>query len=558
MSLDLIVFGFYLVVVATVGVLASRKREQSDDYFLASRNLTWWIIGGSMIAANISTHHFIGMSGRGYEIGLAIASFEWIAAIALVLYGKFFLPYYLKTRITTMPEFLERRFSDKVRLAYAIISLIGYIVIELAVVLYTGSLAIHEVFGLPLVWGLVILCVIGGGYTIYGGFKAVAYTDIIQVTVLILGGLTVTLLGLHKLGVLQPQFGPSVVGGFKAVLAGAPEKFHMVRPWNDPELPWVGVFFGGMWLANIFYWGCNQFITQRTLAARNIWHGQMGVVFAGFLKLLVPFLVVLPGIVAYRLYHPDTGLLRATCTLTKGDLAFPTMVKQLLPAGLTGLVMAGLMGCVMSHIASMMSASSSIITFDIYKNYVRRNATSEDLVRFGRWTSLLVLAAATVVGYFLRDLKAIFIYIQEFWSIAYPSVCALFLAGFFYKRATARGAFIAIIAGPLWALSVTVLEKAHLLPSVPYLTVWVKDAAAGQGHYLIPFLTRAGIDCLFAFAILWVFRNRTNVIPAEANVDRSFPPDVAAYMKTIPWWRSFGFWGTVLVLCVVALYIRFY
>jgi SSS family solute:Na+ symporter len=558
LNLDIVVFGFYLLVVATVGILASRKREESEDYFLASRNLTWWIIGGSMIAANISTHHFIGMSGRGYEIGLAIASFEWIAAIALVLYGKFFLPYYLKSKITTMPEFLERRFSDRVRIAYAIISLIGYIVIELAVVLYTGSLAIREVFGLPLVWGLIILCVIGGGYTIYGGFKAVAYTDIIQVTVLILGGLTVTLLGLHKLGALSPEFGPSVVGGFRAVLAGSPEKFHMVRPWNDPELPWVGVFFGGMWLANIFYWGCNQFITQRTLAARNVWHGQMGVVFAGFLKLLVPFLVVLPGIVAFRLYNPESGLLKADVVLTKGDLAFPTLVKQLLPAGLTGLVMAGLMGCVMSHIASMMSASSAILTFDIYKNYVKRNATSSDLVRFGRITSLLVLVAATGVGYFLRDLKAIFVYIQEFWSIAYPSVCALFLAGFFYKRATARGAFIAIIVGPLWALAITVLEKTHLLPSVPLLTVWVPDAAPGQGHFLIPFLTRAGIDFLFAFAILWIFRNRTDVIPPQAIIDRKFSPEVEAYMRTIPWWKSFGFWGTVLVLCVVALYIRFF
>ena len=557
-NLDLVVFGGYLLIVATVGILASRKKEGSEDYFLASRNLTWWIIGGSMIAANISTHHFIGMSGRAYEIGLAIASFEWMAAIALVLYGKFFLPYYLKTKITTMPEFLERRFNHKVRLAYAILSLIGYIVIELAVVLYTGSLAIREVFGLPLTWGLLILCVIGGGYTIYGGFKAVAYTDIIQVSVLILGGLTVTLLGLHQLGVLAPEYGPSVVGGLRAVLAGAPEKFHMVKPWNDPELPWVGVFFGGMWLANIFYWGCNQFITQRTLAARNIWHGQMGVVFAGFLKLLVPFLVVLPGIVAFRLYNPETGLLKAQCVLTKGDLAFPTLVKQLLPAGFTGLVMAGLMGCVMSHIASMMSASSSIMTFDIYKNYLRRNATSADLVRFGRATSLVVLVAATAVGYFLRDLKAIFIYIQEYWSIAYPSVCALFLAGFFYPRATARGAFIAILAGPLWALGVTVCEKLRLLPHVPYLTVWVQDAATGQGRYLIPFLTRAGIDCLFAFALLWVFRNRTNTIPKEAIVDRSFPPEVAAYMRTIPWWRSFGFWGTVLVLCVVALYLRFF
>lgn len=539
MNLDHVVFGLYLLVVATVGVLASRKKEGSDDYFLASRNLTWWIIGGSMIAANISTHHFIGMSGRGYEIGLAVASFEWIAAIALVLYGKFFLPYYLKSKITTMPEFLERRFSDKVRIAYAIISLVGYIVIELAVVLYTGSLAIREVFGLPLVWGLIILCVIGGGYTIYGGFKAVAYTDIIQVTVLILGGLTVTVLGLHKLGVLLPEHGPSVIGGFKAILAGSPEKFHMVRPWNDPELPWIGVFFGGMWLANIFYWGCNQFITQRTLAAKDVWHGQMGVVFAGYLKLLVPLLVVVPGIVAFRLYNPDTGLLRADCVLSKGDLAFPTLVKQLMPAGFTGLVMAGLMGCVMSHIASMMSASSAIITFDVYKNYFRRDAASVDLVRFGRVTSLAVLIVATIVGYFLRDLKAIFIYIQKYWSIAYPSVCALFLAGFFYRRATARGALIAIIAGPVWALLFTLAENAGIVPT-------------------IPFLTRAAIDFIFAWVIIWAFRNRSDTIPEQAIVDRSFSPEVLAYMKTIPWWRSFGFWAGILVACVVALYIRFF
>ena len=537
--LDVIVFGLYLAAVAFVGIRAARREKGSDDYFLASRNLVWWIIGGSMIAANISTHHFIGMAGRGYEIGLAVASYEWIAAIALVLYAKFFLPYYLKSRITTMPEFLERRFNDKVRLVYAIISLIGYIVIELAVVLYTGSLAIHSIFGLPLVWGLLILCVIGGGYAIYGGFKSIAYTDIIQVTVLILGGLTVVVLGLHKLGMAEPSHGVSVLGGLKAIFADSPEKFHMIRPWNDPELPWLGVFFGGMWLANIFYWGCNQFITQRTLAAKDIWHGQMGVVFAGFLKLLVPWLVVLPGIIAFRLYAPDTGLLRTQCVLEKADLAFPTLVKQLLPAGFTGLVMAGLMGCVMSHIASMMSASSSIITFDIYKNYFRRSAASTDLVRFGRITSLLVLLAATGVGFFLQDLQAVFIYIQKYWSIAYPSVCALFLAGFFYKRASTKGALTAIIAGPVWALLFTLAENAKLVPT-------------------IPFLTRGVIDFLFAFGVIWLFRSPPDAIPPQAVVDRSFPPDVVAYMKTVPWWRSFGFWSTVLVLCVVALYIRFF
>ena len=206
LNLDTAVFGLYLLAVFAVGIVVSRKEKQWDDYFLAGRQLTWWVIGGSLIAANISTHHFIGMSGQGYTIGLAIASYEWIAAIALILYGKFFLPYYLKTRITTMPEFLENRFNQRVRLVFAIISLIGYIFIELAVVLYTGSLAIQSIFGLPLVWGLAVLCLVGGGYTIYGGLKSVVYTDVIQVTLLIVGGLVVTFVGLGiPAGVSDPR-----------------------------------------------------------------------------------------------------------------------------------------------------------------------------------------------------------------------------------------------------------------------------------------------------------------------------------------------------------------
>jgi solute:Na+ symporter, SSS family len=540
MNVDLVVFLVYLAVVATVGILASRREKESDDYFLAGRNLTWWIIGGSLIAANISTQQFIGMSGLGYKVGLAVASFEWIAAIALILYGKFFLPYYLKSRITTMPEFLERRFSDKVRLVYAIISLIGYIVIELAAVLYTGAFAIHGIFNLDLGYGLAILCIVGGGYTIYGGFKSVAYTDIVQVTVLILGGLIVALLGLHKVGVTSPEYGGSVLGGLRALLAESPEKFHVVRAWNDPDLPWIGVFFGGVWLANIFYWGCNQFITQRTLAAKSVWHGQMGAIFAGYLKLLTPVLVILPGIIAFRLYNPDTGLLRDVVTLEKGDAAFTTLAKQVLPAGLTGLVMAGLMGCVMSHIASMLSASSSILTFDIYKNYFRRGATDAELIRFGRWTTLVVLLVATLIGYVLHQqgLPAIFIYIQACWAIMYPSVCALFLAGFFYRRANALGSLIAIIVAPAWALLYSAAESAGFAPA-------------------IPFLNRAMIDFLLALAIIWVFRTRGDTIPPNAVIDRSFTPEVAAQMNAVPWYASFRLWAALLALIVVGLYVRF-
>ena len=560
-NLDTLVFGLYLVVVFAVGILVSRKEKESDDYFLASRNLTWWVIGGSLIAANISTHHFIGMSGQGYSIGLAIASYEWMAAVALILYGKFFLPYYLKTRITTMPEFLENRFNQKVRLVFAIISLIGYVFIELAVVLYTGSLAIESIFGLPLVWGLIILCVVGGGYTIYGGLKSVAYTDIIQVTVLIIGGLVVTGVGLIKVGVGSPAYPDTLWGGLQAILAGAPEKFHMVLPWNHPDLPWVGVFFGGMWLANIFYWGCNQFITQRTLAAKNVWHGQMGVVFAGFLKLLVPVLVVLPGIIAYRLYAPETGLLRHEHVLAKGDLAFPTLVKQLLPAGLTGLVMAGLMGAVMSTIASLLASSSSIFTFDIYQRYLNPKAAGPTLIRVGRTTTFVVLLVATIFGYFLRDLTAIFTYIQKYWSVAYPSICAVFLAGFFYRRANARGCLVALVGGPSWAILFTIAQAqgwvprlAEMLHADPSLLFW----RALSSLFNLPFLTRAGVDFLICGLMIWIFRTPAGLVPQKAIVDRSFPPEVAAFMKEIPWWRSFALWSTILLAILIALYIRFF
>ena len=540
-NLDHVVFGLYLLAVLTVGLLASRREKGSDDYFLASRNLTWWVIGGSLIAANISTHHFIGMSGQGFTVGLAIASYEWMAALALILYGKFFLPYYLKTRITTMPEFLERRFDHRVRLAFAIISLIGYILIELAVVLYTGSLAIESIFGLPLGWGLALLCLIGGGYTIWGGLKSVAYTDIIQVTVLIVGGLVVTALGLIKLGQASPAHGATIWGGFESVLASAPEKFHMIQPWNHPDLSWIGVFFGGLWLANIFYWGCNQFITQRTLAARNVWHGQMGVIFAGFLKLLVPFLVVLPGIVAYQLYDPAVGLLKEEAILQKGDLAFPTLVKHLLPAGFTGLVMAGLMGAVMSTIASLLTSSSSIFTFDVYKRYIKPDAAGRELLRVGRTVTLAVLLVGTIFGWFLRDLTAIFTYIQTYWSIAYPSICAVFLAGFFYRRANARGSLTVLIAGPIWASLFTAAEGQAWFPA------WLE----------LPFLVRAGIDFVFCGVLIWVMKTPADRVPESATVDRSFPPDAVRLMETIPWWRSFGLWATVLVLCVVGLYVRF-
>ncbi len=540
MDLDLTIFLLYLAAVFTIGILSAGKNKDTDDYFLAGRKLTWWVIGGSLIAANISTHHFIGMSGQGFSIGLAIASYEWLAAIVLILVGKFFLPYFIKSRIVTMPEFLARRFDRKVQLAFAIVSLIGYIFIELAVVMYTGALAIESLFGLPIVYGLAVLFFLVGSYTLYGGLKSVAYTDVLHVFVLISGGLIVTWLGLSKIGSLTDSSSHfEAFLGLKTIFANAPEKFKMVQPWDHPDLPWIGVFFGGIWLANIFYWGCNQFITQRALAAKNIWHGQMGLIFAGFLKLLVPVLVVLPGIIAYYLYDPNIGLLNAEFSLQKADLAFPTLLKNLLPVGFSGLVMAGLMGAVMSTVASLLTSSSSIITLDIYKSFIRPDSSEGDLVKTGRWVILLTFIISTVFGYFLTDVSAIFTYIQKYWSIAYPSIAAIFISGFFYKRATPKGAFLAIIIGPIWAIIVTVLEFGHVIPT-------------------FPFLNRVILDFLICCLIIWVFRNKSEIIPSKAVIDRHFTPEELLLFKEKKWYTRFELWGIVLTCIVVGLYIVFF
>jgi SSS family solute:Na+ symporter len=540
MNLDLVIFLIYIGIVLLTGILVSRRGKKSgEDYFLAGRNLTWWVIGGSLIAANISTHHFIGMSGQGFSIGLAIASFEWMAAIALILYGKFFLPYYLKSRITTMPEFLEQRFSDQVRLAFAVISLIGYIFIELAVVLYTGALALESIFDLPLVYGLAILFLVTGAYTIYGGLKSVVYTDIIQVTVLIVGGLVVTFIGLAAVGKYSAEYADSIFGGLKAIYERAPEKFHMVKPWNHPDVPWVGVFLGGVMLANVFYWGCNQFITQRTLAAKSVWHGQTGVVFAGFLKLLVPVLVVLPGIICFVLYNGEDGLMRDQHILEKADLAFPVLVQTMLPRGLSGLVMAGLLGAVMSTIASLLTSSSSILMYDLYKAKINPGVQPKQMVKLGRLSMLMVLVMATVVGYFLRDLDAIFIYIQKYWSIAYPAIVAVFLSGFFYKKATARGSLLAIIIGTSWAILVNVAELAGWIPTVP-------------------FLNRVIIDFLICAFIIWVFRQKKGTIPRKAIIDRTLTDEAKEQIARVPWYGKFELWSIILLLIIAFLYIRFF
>jgi SSS family solute:Na+ symporter len=419
-TLDTVAFVAYFLVVAAVAVIAGRREKVAADYFLAGRNLPWWVIGISLIASNISTEHFVGMAGSGVDFGLAIASYEWMAAITLVIVARWFLPKFLKLGITTMPEYLERRFDVRSRSFLAAYMILAYVFVAMATVLYSGGLALQTIFDLPLGWGIVILAVFAGAYTAYGGLKAVVWSDVIQGLMLLAGGAIVTVIGLKA------------VGGWDVVMAEAGDKFHTVLPLSHPELPWFAIFFGGLWIANLFYWGANQFITQRTLAARDVKHGLYGTVFAAYIKLFIPFIVVIPGIIAWILYRDELA--------QTSDVAYPLLIERLLPAGLTGLMFAALLAAIMSSLDSMLNSSATIFTVDIYNRHLRKEVSQKHLITIGRASTVvfLLLAAAWAPG--LMRFERVFSYIQEFWGLITPGVAVVFLGGLFWKGATARAA----------------------------------------------------------------------------------------------------------------------
>ena len=360
--LDIAAFVGFLSVVVGVSLYASRGKHDAADYFLAGRNLPWWLIGFSLIASNISTEHFVGMAGRGYELGLAIASYEWMAAVTLVLVGLFFLPKFLQAGIYTIPEFLEFRYDVRTRTLMAGFIMAAYVFVALATVLYSGALALESIFGIDTNLGIWLIGILAGGYTIYGGLKAVVWSDLLQGVALILGGIVVTVLGFRAMGGIEP------------FLEAADGKLHTVLPWNHPEMPWLAVFIGGLWIPNLFYWGLNQFITQRTLAARSLADGQRGLFLAGFIKLGIPIIIIFPGIMAAELFADQ---------VTNPDQAYPVMMRELLPAGLTGAMFAALFGAVMSSLDSMLNSAATIFSVDLYKRHLRPEASSRRLMVVG-------------------------------------------------------------------------------------------------------------------------------------------------------------------------------
>ncbi len=442
--LDLAVVAVYVVCLLTLAQWVSREKgghqKDTKDYFLAGRSLPWWAIGASLIAANISAEQIIGMSGSAYVLGIAIASYEWMSALTLIIVGKYLLPVFLKHEIYTMPQFLEKRYDGRVRTVLAVFWLGVYVFVNLTAILWLGSLAIHTVTGLEITYALCLLGAFSAAYSIYGGLKAVALTDIIQVVLLVLGGLMIAYVSLNQI-----SDGAGFVSGFAILLDQIPEKFDLILSKDSPHyanLPGVSVLIGGMWVMNLSYWGFNQYIIQRALAAKNSREAQKGIVFAAFLKMLVPVLVVLPGVAAVVL-APD---------LPTPDSAYPEVMK-LLPTGIKGLVFAALIAAIVSSLASMTNSISTIFTMDVYANLARSGKSETHLVTVGRLVSFSSLAIAMIVSRpLLGNFDQAFQYIQEFTGFFTPGIVAIFLLAIFWKSTTANGALGAAVGSAALSL----------------------------------------------------------------------------------------------------------
>ncbi|MDR1745691.1 MAG: sodium/solute symporter [Tannerella sp.] len=466
--IDWIVFVIYALIVMALGLWVSRTKKGAEkttsDYFLAGRSLPWWAIGASLIAANISAEHFIAMSGSGYAIGLAVACYEWVAAAVLLIVAKFFLPVFLRTGIYTMPQFLNQRYNRPVSTSLSVFWLLMYVFVNLTSVSYLGALALEKVLGIPLLYGIIGLSLFSALYSLYGGLKAVAWTDVIQVVFLIGGGLVTTLLALNAVG-----HGAGILAGFQTLVGQAPERFHMIiekglffvpdgteGAVKDAflDLPGVAVILGSMWLTNICFWGFNQYIIQRGLAAKSTKEAQYGLAFAGFLKLLVPLLVVIPGICAY--------VLRAD--ITKSDEAYPWLLNNIVPAGITGLAFAALVAAVVSSLSSIINSASTIFTMDIYKVYIKPDAGDKQLVKVGRIVAFVSLLIATLIAPRFASLDQVYPIIQEYTGFIYPGVFLIFFLGMFWKQATSKAALWTAIL----TLPVAVLFK-FFVPDMPFI-----------------------------------------------------------------------------------------
>jgi solute:Na+ symporter, SSS family len=425
-TIDLVIIGAYFLLVFSIGFYFARKERSSTDYFLASREIGWFFIGASLFVSNISTEHFIGLSGTGASSGLAVGHFEWLACLILLILGWVFVPFYLRSNVFTMPEFLERRFNRQCAVYLAGISIIAYIFTKISVQLYAASVVLERVAGWSLWKTAIVLVVATGIYTIAGGLAAVIYTDTVQTLILIAGACALTFIGLHRVGGLEH---------LKTMVP--PGYFHMIKPSSDPQFPWTGIFFGAP-ILGIWYWCTDQVIVQRVLSARDEGHAKLGTIFAGFLKILPVFMLVLPGIIAYALFPEQ---------VVKPDFAYPTLVLNLLPTGLVGLVMAALLAAVMGAMSSVFNSASTLVTLDFYKK-LRPEASEKQLVNFGRIaTGFMVLLGLLWVPFIHLISSQLYIYLQSVQAYISPPIASCFVLGILWTRLNGTGAISSLMTG---------------------------------------------------------------------------------------------------------------
>jgi SSS family solute:Na+ symporter len=545
---DYIVFLIYFVIVAAYGLYIYNKKKSaasgSKDYFLAEGSLTWWAIGASLIASNISAEQFIGMSGSGFKMGLAIATYEWMAAATLIVVAVFFIPVYLKNKISTMPQFLHQRYNGTVAMIMAVFWLLLYVVVNLTSILYLGALAVSSISGFNLDLCMYAIAAFAIIITL-GGMKVIGYTDVIQVFFLILGGLATTYLALS---LVSEHYGTTgILDGYKLMTSKASEHFHMVlKPDNENyiDLPGLSVLVGGMWIVNLNYWGCNQYITQRALGA-DLKTARSGILFAAFLKLLMPIIVVLPGIAAYVRYKDgafQTEMLQDGSV--NPDRAYPVLLN-LLPAGLKGLSFAALTAAVVASLAGKANSIATIFTLDIYKKVIKPDATEANLVVTGK----IAIIAAMILGVLIAphlgiDKKGGFQYIQEYTGFVSPGIFAMFILGFFWKKTTSNAALFATIGG----FGLSLLLK--FLPGMVDLS-WLSEfgfAVKGStGIYEIPFLDRMGfvfLFCVIGMIIISLVENKGEEDAKGLEID-------ATMFKTS---TGFAVGALIIVGILVALY----
>jgi SSS family solute:Na+ symporter len=548
---DYIVFLFYFLVIAIYGYwIYNRKKKtlvDSKDFFLAEGSLTWWAIGASLIASNISAEQFIGMSGDGFAMGLAIATYEWMAAATLIVAAVFFLPIYLKNKIYTMPQFLRQRYSPQVANIMAFFWLSLYIIVNLTSILFLGALAVSAISGFNFTFCMVFLAVFAIIITL-GGMKVIGYTDVVQVFFLILGGLATTYLALE---LVAQQFNTTgVFNGLSLLTQQASDHFDMVFTKDSPHfisMPGLTIMIGGMWIVNLNYWGCNQYITQRALGA-DLNTARNGLLFASYLKLLMPVIVVLPGIAAYVLWK--NGMFQ-TEMLKNGELvkdnAYPVLLN-LLPSGLKGLAFAALTAAVVASLAGKANSISTIFTLDVYRNSINKTASETKLVWVGRLTVICAMILALLIAPFLGiDKKGGFEFIQEYTGFVSPGIFAMFILGFFWKRATAKAAVYSIIGGFLLSVIFKVMPSYIDLSFLNDFGFAVINR--NSGVYEIPFLDRMGfvfVICIFMMVVI-------------SYLDKTTPTNtIEIDYKMFKTSKGFAIGAAIVVAFLIFIYYKFW